>query len=190
MCAVYVCRVCVYVYGVCVLCVCEMSHIGDEAYVCHEWVVFYVWMNHVTRVKVSGISHTHTHTHVSYWVMHQVWMSQSTCVNASCLTFECLMSNMWMSQFADKSYVWRIHMCGMAHLHVWRVHMCDMTHSYVWHDAFICVPWCIHMCDTTHSYVCRDACICVPWRIHMCAVTHSCVWHDAFVCMTHAFICA
>jgi len=107
-------------------------------------------------------------------------------MNKSCLTYEWVMSNIWMSHVA--------HMNESCHTYEWVIskgstivtaqptliftNMYSRT-SYVWHDSFIFVTWLIHMCGMTHSYVWHDSFICVTWLIHTGDMTHSYVWHDS-----------
>jgi len=128
-------------------------------------------------------------------------------MNESCLTYEWVMSHVWMrhvSHMNIDTLYWHVIVWHDSLICVtWLIHMWDMTHSCVWHDSLMCVASFFinaqtairfsrqstsHTCDMTHLYVWHDSPICVNWLTHMCDMTHSCMWHDSLICAMFCFI--
>jgi len=130
---------------------------------------------------LSDVTHTIESCLTYDWVMSHIWMSVSP-IRMSHVTHEWVMSHIWLS-------------------HV--THKIESCHTYEWVMSHIRLNHVTHMTESCHTYdevrlshiaqiskmpaipaLWLDSFICVTWPIHMCDMTNSYVWHDSFICVT------
>jgi len=135
---------------------CGISHIwkyfivANEwvMYPAYEWVLYYIWMRHVTHMNVN-ITHM-KNFHRCKWMSHvpHVWMSAILYMNASCHTYECeyhtyekfpsLQMNESCAPRMNECYI--TYECVMSHIwmwvsHIWMGHVKSLSatfHTYEW----------------------------------------------------------
>jgi len=117
------------------------------------------------------------------WVMSQIWMSHVTHMNEPCRTFEWVMSHIWMSHVEHlNASVRRQHRrsplpttCDSKHM-TWHIWMSHVN-TLKWVTSHIC------MSDVTHEWVMSHI-----WIIHVTHLNESChtyEWVISHIWMSH-----
>jgi len=128
----------------------KISIVANEWVMCptYEWVLYYIWMRHVTHMNVN-ITHM-KNFHRCKWMSHvpHVWMSAILYMNASCHTYECeyhtyekfpsLQMNESCAPRMNECYI--TYECVMSHIwmwvsHIWMGHVKSLSatfHTYEW----------------------------------------------------------
>jgi len=113
---------------------------------------------------------SHTHTCLTYeWVMSDIWMSHVTHLNVWRHTHEYVMLLLHTQ-------------CLMHMVCLWCTHTIRMpTHSYVWHHACVCLCVCVYVCMYMYVYTIVYAFPCIYVYIYIYIYIYWYVWHHTFI---------
>jgi len=104
--------------------------------------------------------------------MSHIWMRQVTLMNASCCTYECVMSDIWMR---------RCHTCEWVISHTWISHVRHMNVSCHTHECVMSHTWMRHVAHANascHTIESSKSHICTSRVTHMVKSCHvmSHIW--------------
>ena len=144
------------------------------------------------HIRMSHVSHMNESCLTYEWVMSHIWIQAFH----RRLTYEWVMSHIWMSHVSHMNKSCRTLECQTSNM--WMSHVAHMNESFHTYE-YMC-PCHVGLIETnkrrlgrgildmTHSYVWHDSFICVTWLIHLCdtqKTSHTYDWFMSYIRRNH-----